>query len=408
MTDKFNVSPKPFVNSILIFDKNGVVESCNAVTEQMFGYESTEIVGGNCSLLISATKEEEIAFPIDLSRELLGKRKDGSTFLLDVQISEMTVNGQQKSVGIFRDKNEKKGMEKELNRAFQTLENRVMDRTAELVAANKKLAAFNKDMDDFSYMVSHELKAPLRGIYNYSYFLKKDYYSIVEEPGRRHIDSLVRLSKRMEHLINGILKYSRLGRMEITRVPADMNQIVNEAKESLYSLLKENKATVTVPRPLPIAECDPAGVQEVLRHLITNAIVYNDKTDKTVEIGYKEHSGPQCEQTLPEELQKSKWMENNPFTFYVKDNGIGIEEKYLESIFTLFKRLHGKDQYGGGLGVGLAIAQKIMGRQHGTLWAESTLGEGTTIYFTLPRVKRFVLKITPKAEPVTAEGKHEN
>jgi two-component system, chemotaxis family, sensor kinase Cph1 len=135
--------------------------------------------------------------------------------------------------------------------------------------------------------------------------------------------------------------------------------------------LKEERANIRISQTLPIVECDRVQVSEVFSNLISNAIKYNNKEDKSVEIGYLESEN------------SSNDSQSNSFVFYVRDNGIGIREKHLETIFRIFKRLHAPNRYGGGTGAGLTIAKKIVERHGGKIWVESTYGEGSTFYFTL-------------------------
>jgi chemotaxis family two-component system sensor kinase Cph1 len=170
----------------------------------------------------------------------------------------------------------------------------------------------------------------------------------------------------MTDLLDILLQYSRLGRTDLAVGPADLEAIVGEVLDSLQYTIEECGVTIERPAPLPVVRCDRARVGEVFRNLITNAIKYNDKHQRRVEIGAR----------IPEQP-------GSPVVFHVRDNGIGIREKHLESVFRIFKRLHGRDQFGGGTGAGLTIAKKIVERHGGRIWIESAFGEGTTVFFTL-------------------------
>lgn len=220
------------------------------------------------------------------------------------------------------------------------------------------------------------MKEPLRGINNYSNFLIEDYAHILNEEGVSKLQTLVRLTQRMEDLINSLLHFSRLGRMELAIFPTNLNAIVQQVLDLLSARIEETGAKVSIPKSLPIVNCDRVQVTEVFTNLISNAIKYSDRPKKYVEIGYLDAKSPHW---LDEEYAETR----DPIVFYVRDNGIGIKERYLDSIFRIFKRLHRQNQYGGGTGAGLTIVKKIVERHGGKIWVESTYGQGSTFYFTL-------------------------
>lgn len=253
----------------------------------------------------------------------------------------------------------------ELLRAKEDLEERVRERTRELERRNEELHQSNKELDDFAYIASHDLKEPLRGIHNFSSFLIEDYAAKLDDEGRSKLETLMRLTRRMETLIDSLLQFSRLGRVDLAIDQVDLNETVGEVLESLAISLQESGAQVRVPRRLPTVRADRVRVGEIFHNLIVNGVKYNDKPEKWVEIGAVEDG------------------KGGPPVFYVRDNGIGIAEKHHDSVFRIFKRLHARDKYGGGTGAGLTIVKKIVERHHGRIWLESSAGEGTTFYFTL-------------------------
>jgi len=256
----------------------------------------------------------------------------------------------------------------------------VLRKADELARINIELARSNSELDAFAYIASHDLKEPLRGIHNYSSFLIEDYANVLTEEGVSKLQTLVRLTQRMEDLINSLLHFSRLGRVELSMQKTDLNELVNNVIDVLNISLKGTKVEIRIPRPLPFIECDRVQVSEVFSNLISNAIKYNDKVDKWVEIGFLE-SGHELEN---KNLQPSEDKTSQDIVFYIRDNGIGIREKHLDTIFRIFKRLHAPNRYGGGTGAGLTIAKKIVERHDGRIWVESKYGEGSTFYFTLP------------------------
>jgi two-component system, chemotaxis family, sensor kinase Cph1 len=239
-----------------------------------------------------------------------------------------------------------------------------------LAKVNVELERSNTELDSFAYIASHDLKEPLRGIHNYSNFLMEDYADVLDADGVSKLNTLVSLTQRMEDLINSLLYYSRLGRSELSRQPTNLNNVVQQVVESLRIGHPQNPVEFRIPTPLPMIYCDRTQINEVFTNLLSNAIKYNDNAEKWVEIGFIEPEVQSSEVPLF-------------YTFYVRDNGIGISGHHLERIFQIFKRLHAKDKYGGGTGAGLTIVQKIIERHDGKIWVESTLGEGSTFYFTL-------------------------
>ncbi|MFQ4144151.1 ATP-binding protein [Chlorogloeopsis sp. ULAP02] len=241
----------------------------------------------------------------------------------------------------------------------------VLRKIDELAKLNFELERSNQELDAFAYIASHDLKEPLRGIHNYSNFLIEDYGEILNEEGKAKLKTLIRLTQRMEDLIDSLLRFSRLGRVDLMLQQIDLNFVLQRILDLLSARIEETGAVINIPRPLPVVYCDHIQLGEVFSNLITNAIKYNDKAEKLVEIGYMEAS--------------------ETITFYVKDNGIGIREKHFEAIFRIFKRLHSPNKYGGGTGAGLTIAKKIVERHGGKIWVESTYGKGSTFYFTLQK-----------------------
>lgn len=257
----------------------------------------------------------------------------------------------------------------ELLRSKEDLEERVRDRTRELERRNEELHQSNKELDDFAYIASHDLKEPLRGIHNFSSFLIEDYADKLDDEGRSKLDTLMRLTRRMETLIDSLLQFSRLGRVDLAIDQVDLNDTVAEVLDALSITLKESGTQVRIPNRLPTVRADRARVGEIFYNLVVNAVKYNDKPEKWIEIGAL--------------MEGDGEGEGQPPVFYVRDNGIGIAEKHHDSVFRIFKRLHGRDKFGGGTGAGLTIAKKIVERHHGRIWLESSAGEGTTFYFTL-------------------------
>jgi light-regulated signal transduction histidine kinase (bacteriophytochrome) len=257
----------------------------------------------------------------------------------------------------------------------------VLSKADALAQINVDLERSNSELDAFTYIASHDLKEPLRGIHNYSNLLLQDCADVLNISSVEKLRTLVRLTQRMEDLINALLHFSRLGRDELKVQPTDLNQLVQNVVEVLRISHKETQFEIRLPRPLPIIECDRVLVEEVFSNLIGNAVKYNDNALKWIELGWLDEACLPDSLNLANNTQQSETVQ----VFYIRDNGIGIRPKHLEAIFRIFKRLHGQSQYGGGTGAGLTIVKKIVERHGGRIWVESTYGEGSTFYFTLSR-----------------------
>lgn len=349
------------VEGIVVIDSKGTILSFNRACERLFGHSTDEILGKNVNVLVPFphhahhdgyitnylnTREAKI---IGIGREVFGKRKDNSQFPMWLSISEVIEDGAHFFVGMIRDITEQKRHEGEVKKYTAALERS------------------NSELDDFVNIVSHDLKEPVRGIYGYSQFLQEDYGMLLDEDGSNKLQCLMRLSERMEHLIDKLLYFSRLNKTELSHTNMDINKVIDEVLVMMEPFLLEQKASVVIETELPVVMCDQARVDEIFRNLIANGIKYNDNIEKIICIGVTTENKTKPGQQV----------------FYVKDNGIGIPEKHYESVFKMFKRLHSREAYGGGTGSGLTIVKKIIGQHNGDIWLESKLGEGTVFYFTL-------------------------
>jgi signal transduction histidine kinase len=233
-----------------------------------------------------------------------------------------------------------------------------------------ELERSNQELDDFAHIASHDLKEPLRGLFNHASFLLEDYKDKIDDDGVRRLNRLGQLCQRMERLINDLMYFSRLGRADLAMQEADPNAVIVEIQQMMETVLSERRARIVVPRTLPRIVCDRTRVTEVFRNLITNAVKYNDKTERLVEIGFLES------------FNTKERAEKN--VFYVRDNGVGIEPEFHQEIFRIFKRLqNASDGQETGTGVGLTFVKKIVERHGGRIWLESESGKGTVFYFSL-------------------------
>jgi len=233
----------------------------------------------------------------------------------------------------------------------------------ELEDRTHALERSNRELDDFSYIASHDLKEPLRGISNYAQYLAQDYDAVLDDEGRGMVQKIRDQAKRMETLINELLHIAKMGRTHLEVREVELSDLVAQVLASLEFTTKELGVDVRVPRPLPRLRCDRVRVGELYRNLITNAMKYNERPVKWVELGFDD-SGPEL-------------------TLFVRDNGIGIRPEHQAKAFQLFQRLHSREAYGGGTGVGLTIVQKIVEIHGGRVWIDSDGASGTTVHFTL-------------------------
>jgi signal transduction histidine kinase len=255
-----------------------------------------------------------------------------------------------------------------------------------LARAQKELKAAQKEMDEYTYVISHDLKEPLRGIEAFSKFLVEDYRDKLDEDGRHKVDVIRKSALRMQRLINDLLKFSRLGQQKNPMTPVGLNAMLMHVRLNLQYALDAKKVDLRVDK-LPTVMCDATAMTEVFHNLISNAIKYNDKPHPVVEVGCREQLNPETRE--PE------------YVFHVRDNGIGIRPEYFEKIFQIFQRLQRDDE---GTGIGLTIVKRVIEWHGGRIWLESEPGKGTTFYFTLPKRELKQTQTTTDAGRVAPKG----
>ena len=243
-------------------------------------------------------------------------------------------------------------------------ETRARARHAEaLDRLNLSLEAANRELESFSYSVSHDLRSPLRAIDGYSLMLEEDYAPQLDETARRYIKTIRAGSQRMAALIDDLLTFSRLSRQSLNRQTVDMNTLVRRAVAEVLESQPEPKPAVNIAQ-LPSVPGDPALLRQVWTNLISNAVKYSAKS-------------------ATPEVQIRAATEGRQVRYEVQDNGVGFDMKYADKLFGVFQRLHSMDEYPG-TGVGLAIVQRIINRHEGAVTAKGERGKGATFGFTLP------------------------
>ncbi|MBC7446399.1 MAG: GAF domain-containing protein [Polaromonas sp.] len=252
----------------------------------------------------------------------------------------------------------------------------VVSRAEQLAALNIDLVSSNEELDAFAYVASHDLKEPLRGIHRYAHQLMESAQTFSAENFQR-IEGLTRLTLRMDSLLDSLLHFSRVGRTNLEFEAVDLNQVVADALEMVGVRANENACSVVLARPLPMVYCNEVLVREIFSNLVSNALKYTRRKQPKITIGYLTPGEPGQRPNAPLDAAAET-------IYFVQDDGIGIEKRHFEPIFRMFKRLHGRNDFGGGVGAGLSVVKKVVSRHGGLIWLDSVLEQGSTFYFTLP------------------------
>ena len=241
----------------------------------------------------------------------------------------------------------------------------IIERAKQLEQINTELERSNQELDAFAYAASHDLKEPLRGIHNFVEFLRLEDGEHLSERAHRRLATVLGLVQRMDGLLESLLQFSRVGSRELELYEQPLRLLVEQSAELIrHSVADPACVEIDLQPSLPQAlRCDRARAAAVFHNLIMNAVKYNEQSVKKILVG--------CDAAA------------DPPVFFVRDNGIGIDARHHELVFQLFRRLHGRDDYGGGAGAGLTIAKLAVRRHGGRIWLESLPGAGSTFYFTL-------------------------
>jgi PAS domain S-box-containing protein len=349
---------------IAITDQKGTIKHVNNNFCKISKYSAEELIGQDHRIINSGFHPKEyikdlwvtIAHGKIWRGELKNKAKDESIYWVDTTIVPfLNENGKPyQYVAIRSDITERKEAEEKLLLLNAELEDRVEQRTHQLEMVNKELEAF-------SYSVSHDLRSPLRAVNGYAKILEEDYFKVLDEEGQRLLKTVQYNAKKMGVLIDDLLSFSRLGRKDVKKSLVNMTELTRKVIFDLQRDLS-HKAKIIL-RELHPALADHSLITQVMTNLISNAIKYSSKKEKP-------------------EIKISSEKKGNDIVYTVSDNGTGFDMQYAHKLFGVFQRLHSDDFEG--TGVGLAIVHRIIVRHGGSIWAESKIEKGATFYFSLP------------------------
>ncbi len=332
--------------AILVIDATGQIALANQCVVEYFGYPRDELMGKAVETLLpeplqQAHRAHRAGFfahpearPMGSGRDLSGRRKDGSVFPIEIGLSYTTIDDETLAVAFITDITERK----------QLL---------------SKLEQINQDLTDFAYIVSHDLKAPLRGIASIAEWFSTDYGAVLDEEGQELLGLLQTRVTRLQDFIEGILRYSRIGRIEEEWEDVDLQRLVENV---ISSLAPPEHIQIMINGSLPIVHGGRVRLEQVFQNLLSNAIKFMDKPQGKIEITSAKNRG--C------------------WEFRVADNGPGIEERHFTKIFQLFQTLNPRDEFES-TGIGLTLVKKIVEMHGGTIIVNSEVGQGTAFTFTL-------------------------
>ena len=348
--------------AIIFLDPLGRVSAWNSGAERLKGYQPGEVIGRSfeCFYLKEEVVRGKPAHELKVAAstghfndEGWRVRKDGSKFWANVIVTALRdPDGELLGFAkITRDITDRRRTEQEIS----DLNTDLKEKLAELVTLNKEL-------ESFSYSVSHDLRAPLRHIDGFARILKEEHAVGLSQEGHCYLDRVLQAANHMGHLIDDVLNLARIGRKELVRHKVKLDELIRQAMADLPSESETREIEWCI-EPLPEVDCDAGLLKLVFSNLLSNAVKFTrTRQPARIEVGSREVDGRTA--------------------LFVRDNGVGFDTKYADKLFGVFQRLHSQEEFEG-TGVGLATVQRIIRRHGGEIWAESELGHGTTFFFTL-------------------------
>jgi PAS domain S-box-containing protein len=350
-------------DGIVIVDGTGAIVMANAQAQRMFGYDERELLGLPVEILLPEPlrgrhvehcqryHERPSTRPMGIDLSLAGRRRDGSELPVEISLSPVSTPDGVLVISVIRDMTERRRVEEEIRTLNDTLARRVAE-----------LHAVNKELESFSYSVSHDLRAPLRSIDGFSQALVEEYGDRLDDTAADYLRRIRGATRRMGELIDDLLDLSRVTRRELHREEVDLSGLASAVLAGLARAEPERQVEIDIGAGL-MGHGDPHLLRLALDNLLGNAWKFTSRQPSArIEFGAR-HEG------------------DRP-VYYVSDNGVGFDMAYADKLFGAFQRLHPGREYPG-TGIGLATVHRIVLRHGGRVWAQSEMGQGATFFFTL-------------------------